>query len=169
MGERLSSKDIEKIGEEIRYRKLVLRPKLIEALQEARAHGDLSENFEYYAAKREKNINESRIRYLDRMVRFAELIEDDSKEDEVGLNKLVELYFEEDDESLTYKVVTSIRGSSVNGRISIESPLGKAIMSKKVGDRCKVSVNEQVEYYVEIKSITEDDEDDDIRAAGYLR
>ena len=102
-------------------------------------------------------------------MRFAELIEDDSKEDEVGLNKLVELYFEEDDESLTYKVVTSIRGSSVNGRISIESPLGKAIMSKKVGDRCKVSVNEQVEYYVEIKSITEDDEDDDIRAAGYLR
>lgn len=98
------------------------------------------------------------------MIRFSELIEDESKDDEVGLNKLVELYFEEDDESLTYKVVTSIRGSSIDGRISIESPLGKAIMSKKVGDRCKVVVNEQIEYYVEVKSITQDDEDDEIRS-----
>ena len=163
MGEKLTKKDIEKIEEEIKHRKLVLRKDLIAAVKEARSHGDLSENFEYYAAKREKNINESRIRYLDKMLRFSEVIEDESGMDEAGLNKLVELYFENDEEEMTIKLVTPIRGASLEGRISIESPLGKALIGKKAGDRVKVVISDKVSYYVQIKSVVLDDEDDEIR------
>ena len=107
--------------------------------------------------------NESRITYLERMIKFAELIEDDSETDEAGLNKLVEIYFVDDKETATYKLTTPIRGQSLEGRISIESPLGKAILGHKAGDRVYVQVNETVGYYVEIKSVTPDDTDDDIR------
>ena len=135
MGEKLTRKDVEKIEEEIRYRKLVVRKEAIEAVKEARAQGDLSENFEYYAAKKDKNRNESRIRYLERMVKNAQIVSEVSKDDEVGLNNTVEIYFEEDDEVQRLKLVTSIRGNSLEGKISTESPLGKAILGHKKGDR----------------------------------
>ena len=154
MREKLTKKDVEKIEAEIEHRKLVVRKEAIEAVKEARAQGDLSENFEYYAEKRNKNKNESRIRYLERMIKTAEIISEDSVEDEVGLNNTVELYFEEDDETEEYRVVTSIRGDSLKNLISIESPLGKAIMGHKAGDRVEVIVNDKVSYPVVIKSIT---------------
>ena len=165
MGDNLTENDIKKIQEEINYRKLVVRPEAIEAVKEARAQGDLSENFEYYAAKRDKNKNEGRIRYLERMIKNANIVSDESADDEVGINKVVELYFEEDDETEEFKITTSVRGNSLGGNISIESPIGKAVMGHKVGDRVKVEVNENVSYYVEIKSIKIDsDEDDAIRS-----
>ena len=165
MYDKLTKQDIQKMEEEIEHRKLVLRKSLIEDVKEARAQGDLSENFEYYAAKKEKNRNESRIRYLERMIKTAVIIDDDSKEDEVGLNNTVEVYFEEDDETEVYKIVTTVRGNSLDGRISNESPLGKALLGHKVGDRVKEEVNENVSYYVVIKSIEIDsDEDDAIRS-----
>ena len=153
--EKLTKKDVERLQEEIDHRKLVVRKEAIEAVKEARAQGDLSENFEYYAAKRDKNKNESRIRYLERMIKNAEIITDNSREDEVGLN----------DETETYKLVTSIRGNSLSGRISTESPLGKAILGHKVGDRVAVKVSDSYTYYVVIRSIenTEDDGSDAIR------
>ena len=163
MGEKLTQADIEKIQAEIERSKLVDRPQLIAAVKEARAQGDLSENFEYYAAKREKNQNESRIGYLERMLKFCEVIEDDSTDDEVGLNKLVEIFFEEDNETETYKIVTPIRGQSLEGRISIESPLGAALLGHKAGERVEVKIAENDSYYVVIKSITQDDIDDEIR------
>ena len=165
MGERLTKSDVEKIQAEIEHRKVVKRKELIEAVKEARAHGDLSENFEYHAAKKEKNSNESRIRYLERMIKNAEIITDNSRDDEVGLNNTVQLYMEEDDETETYKLVTSIRGKSLSGRISTESPLGKAILGHKVGDRVAVKVSDDDTYYVVIRSIenTEDDGSDAIR------
>lgn len=126
MGEQLTENDVKKIQEEIEYRKLVVRKEALEAVKEARAQGDLSENFEYHAAKKDKNINESRIRYLERMLKNARIVSDRSNEDEVGLNNTVEVYFEDDDETETYKLVTSIRGNSMKGLISIESPLGKS-------------------------------------------
>lgn len=110
MREQLTQNDVKKIEEEIEYRKLVVRKEAIEAVKEARAQGDLSENFEYYAAKRDKNKNESRIRYLERMLKTASIVEDHSQADEVGLNNLVTVYFEEEDETEQYKLVTSIRG-----------------------------------------------------------
>lgn len=166
MREKLTKKDVAKIQEEIDHRKLVVRKEAIEAVKEARAQGDLSENFEYYAAKRDKNKNESRIRYLERMIKTAQIIEEDSKDDEVGLNNTVELYFEEDDETEIVKIVTSIRGDSLKNRISIESPLGVAIMGHKVSDRVMVKVNENISYPVVIKSITntEDDGTDEIKS-----
>lgn len=166
MYDKLTKSDVEKIKEEIEHRKVVVRKELIEAVKEARAHGDLSENFEYHAAKKEKNRNESRIRYLERMLKTAVIVDDSSKEDEVGINNTVELYFEEDDEVETYRLVTSVRGSSINGLISIESPIGKAILGHKVNDKVFVKVNDDFGYYVVIKKIvnTQNDEEDKIRS-----
>ena len=165
MGEQLTRSDVKKIKEEIEYRKLVVRKRELEAVKEARAQGDLSENFEYKAAKQDKNRNESRIRYLERMLRNARIISDDSGEDEVGINNTVEVYFEDDDETETYRLVTSVRGNSLQGMISIESPLGKAIKGRKAGDRVKVKTNGDNGYYVVVKKIekTTDDSNDTLR------
>ena len=136
-----------------------------EAVKEARAQGDLSENFEYYAAKKHKNQNESRIRYLERMLKTAEVVEDTSRSDEVGMDDIVEVEFEEDGEVEKYKLVTSIRGNSMENRVSIESPIGKALKGHRVGDRVKVQVNENVSYYLRIRSIDKTgDEGEDIRS-----
>lgn len=166
MNDKLTRSDVEKIQQEIEYRKLELRPRLLEDVKETRAHGDLSENFEYHAAKREKNKNESRIRYLDRMLRTAQIIDDHSKADEVGMNNTVEVLFEEDGLTEQYRIVTSVRGDSLHNLISIESPLGKALMGHKEGDRVEVRVNDSYSYLVVIKKIikTEDDSQDRIRS-----
>ena len=152
--------------EEIEYRKLVLRPRLLEDVKEARAHGDLSENFEYHAAKREKNRNESRIRFLDRMIRTADVISDKSAEDEVGINNTVTVTFLEDGRTEVYKMVTTVRGNSLEGLISNESPLGKALLGHKVGDVVSVQVNADFGYQVKITKIenTVDDGSDKIRS-----
>ena len=166
MREQLTKSDVKKIEEEIEYRKLVVRKEAIEAVKEARAHGDLSENFEYHAAKKDKNKNESRIRYLERMLKTAQIISDESKKDEAGINNTVEIYIEEDDETEKYRLVTSIRGNSVKGLISTESPMGKALLGRKVGERVYIKVNDSYGYYVVIKSIdkTGDDGADSIRS-----
>lgn len=163
----LTKNDIKKMEAEIEHRKVVIRKELLESVKEARSHGDLSENFEYHAAKKEKNRNESRIRYLERMIRTAKIVSDDSKEDEVGLNNMVDVYFEEDDTTERFKLVTTIRGNSLEGKISTESPIGKAIFKHKVGDRVFVKVNDNYGYYVVIKAIekTVDDSSDQIQ--GY--
>lgn len=164
MREKLTKSDIQKIQEEIEHRRLVVRQECLEAVKEARAHGDLSENFEYHAAKRDKNQNESRIRYLENMLKNAIIISDTSKDDEVGLNKAVTLYMEDDDEEEVYKLVTSIRGNSMNNMVSVESPLGKAILRHKVGDRVLVKANDTYSYYVTVRKIEEaGDEEDQIR------
>lgn len=166
MYNQLTQKDIEAMEAEIEERKLVVRPKLLESVKEARAHGDLSENFEYYAAKREKNKNESRIRFLERMIKTAKVIPDDSKEDEIGMNNTVEVEFEEDHTIEWYKIVTTMRGNSLEGLISVESPIGKALMGHKAGDRVYVKVNDSYGYYLIVKSIenTEDDGSDKLRS-----
>ncbi len=166
MHNELTKKDIEKMEEEIEYRKLVVRKNALEDVKEARSHGDLSENFEYYAAKKFKNQNESRIRYLERMIKTAVIISDESAEDEVGINKTVTVFFEEDNITETYKIVTTVRGNSLEGLISTESPLGKALIGHKAGDRVYVEVNPNTGYYVVVKSIenTVDDGSDKIRS-----
>lgn len=165
MYDKLTRSDMKKMQEEIDYRKLELRPKLLEDVKETRAHGDLSENFEYHAAKKEKNKNESRIRYLERMLRTAQMIDDSSKEDEVGMNNTVEVFFEEDNLTEKYKLVTTVRGNSLKGLISTESPLGKALLGHRVSDRVYVELNGGEGYYVVIKSIenTFDDGTDKLR------
>ena len=120
MYDKLTENDIKKMQEEIDYRKLVVRPKELEAVKEARAQGDLSENFEYKAAKQDKNRNESRIRYLEKMIKTAHVISDDSKDDEVGINNTVQVYIEEDDEEQTIELVTTLRQNALKGLISKE-------------------------------------------------
>ena len=153
MYDNLTKDDIKKMQEEIEYRKLVVRKEALEAVKEARAQGDLSENFEYKAAKQDKNRNESRIRYLEKMIKTARIVSDESKSDEVGLGDRVELYIPEDDETESYKLVTTVRGNSMKGLISIDSPLGKAIKGRKTGDKVYIKVNDTYGYEAEIRSI----------------
>ena len=135
MYDQLTPSDIKKMQEEIEHRKLVVRKEALEDVKEARAQGDLSENFEYYAAKKYKNQNESRIRYLERMIKTARVISEDSAEDEVGINNTVTVEFTDDGTVETYKIVTTVRGNSLENLISNESPLGKALLRdrKSVG------------------------------------
>ncbi len=161
MYDKLTQKDIEKMMEEIEYRKLVVRKEALEAVKEARAQGDLSENFEYKAAKQDKNRNESRIRYLERMIKTAYVISDESRPDEVGIGDRVELYIPEDDETETYKLVTTVRGNSLKGLISIDSPLGKALRGRKIGDKVYVRVNEAYGYEAEIRAIDKSAEEEE--------
>lgn len=161
----LTQKDIDDMMAEIEHRKCVIRKELLEDVKTARAHGDLSENFEYKAAKQAKNQNESRIRYLEKMVKTAIVVSDESKEDEVGINKVVELYFEEDDEVETFKIVTTVRGNSLKNLVSTESPIGKAVLGHHVGDRVWIPINQNAGYYVVIRSIrtTGADEQEELR------
>ena len=158
MKHKLTQQDVDKMKAEIEHRKVEVRPELLEHVKEARAHGDLSENFEYHAAKKEKNRNESRIRYLERMIRTCEIVEDHSNADQVGLNKTVTLYFEEDDETDKFSFVTTVLVDTMQNRVSIESPLGKALLGHKKGERVYIPVNAQYGYYVEIKEIEPFDE-----------
>ena len=166
MYDQLTRSDIRKMEEEIEHRKLVVRPKALEDVKEARAQGDLSENFEYYAAKKFKNQNESRIRYLERMIKTARVISEDSAEDEVGINNTVTVEFLEDGLVETYKIVTTVRGNSLENLISNESPLGKALLGKKEGDTVHVQVNASIGYDVKVVQIenTADDGSDKIRS-----
>ena len=166
MYDNLTKDDIKKMQEEIEYRKLVVRKEALEAVKEARAQGDLSENFEYKAAKQDKNRNESRIRYLEKMIKTARIVSDESKSDEVGLGDRVELYIPEDDETESYKLVTTVRGNSMKGLISIDSPLGKAIKGRKTGDKVYIKVNDTYGYEAEIRSIdkTAKEEEDQLRS-----
>ena len=163
MYDRLTKEDIDRMKEEIEYRKLVVRKEALEAVKEARAQGDLSENFEYKAAKQEKNRNESRIRYLERMIKTAKVISDHSASDEVGLNDRVEIYIPDEDETESYKIVTTVRGNSLKGLISIDSPLGKALMGHKVGDQVYVKVDERFGYEAVIRSIDSSNEEEELR------
>lgn len=153
MYDKITQKDVKRMEDEIKHRKLVIRKAAILDVQVARAQGDLSENFEYKAAKQFKNQNESRIRYLEKMIRTANIIPEDSNDDEVGLNDLVTIHIPEDNEEATYKIVTTVRVNSTKGLISIDSPLGKALLHHKIDEKVNVKINEHYSYDVIIRKI----------------
>lgn len=159
MYDELTKSDLKKMQEEIDYRVQTLRPKLIEDVQTARAFGDLSENFEYKAAKRDKNRNESRIRFLENMIKTAVVIRDDSAADTVGMYDKVTVYLEEDDEEETYQIVTTVRQDVLHGLISREAPMGKMLLGKKVGDRFYVQVNDNYGYWAVVRAIEKGSDD----------
>ena len=159
MHNELTAQDIAMMQKELEHRKLELMPELIEEVKRTRAFGDLSENFEYKAAKQAQNRNRSRIRYLERMIKSAHIIEDRAGADEIGLFDKVELYFEEDDEIETIQVVTTVRCDPLQGRVSREAPLGKAVLGRKAGDRVKVETDVGAAYTVVIRSITKEMDD----------
>jgi transcription elongation factor GreA len=153
--------------EEIEYRTKVLRPKLIEEVQIARGFGDLSENFEYKAAKQEKNRNDSRIRYLQRMIATAHVIDVEETGEGIGLFDKVEILAEGDEEVQKIQIVTTLRQNPLLGLISKESPVGKAIMGHRAGDKVHVTVSEDFGYDVEIKSVEKGEDDDSLEISRY--
>ena len=167
MHDELTRSDLEKMQEELDDRRINLRPKLLEAVKEARAFGDLSENFEYKAAKQEKNHNERRIRYLENMIKTAVVIQDKSEDDQVGLFDRVTVYFEEDDEEETFQLVTTLRQDALQGRISKESPVGRRLLGRRVGDRVHIQVNESYGYDVVIRAIEKGTDDGEIPLNKY--
>ena len=167
MYDELTAVDIQKMKEELDHRIRVLRPKLIEDVQTARAFGDLSENFEYKCAKQEKNRNESRIRYLERMIRTAKVIDTASAEDVVGLFDTIVVYNEKLKKEMTLRIVTTLRQDALQGRISKESPVGKALLGRRVGDRALVRVNEALQYYLEVRSIEKGEDDASMEISRY--
>ncbi len=159
MFDELTKVDIKKLQDELEYRIGTVRPKILEEVKFTRSFGDLSENAEYHAAKRERGKNESRIRYIRNMLKTAIIIEDDSREDEIGLFDTVTYYVEEDDCEEQVRIVTTLRQNSMEGLISKESPLGSAILGKKVGDRLLVKVNDSYSYYIVIRKIEKGEDD----------
>ena len=155
MNNKLTRKDIEEMQAEIDHRKVVVRPQLLEEVKETRAQGDLSENFEYHAAKKAKNKNESRIRFLERMIKTAQIIDDNISPDEAGIGKSVTIYIPGDDVEETYTIVSTMRQNSLKGLISVESPLGKALLRHKVGETVTIRVNESFSYEAQILQIME--------------
>lgn len=166
MYDELTKVDIQKMQEEIDYR-ISLRPQLRADVQQARELGDLSENDEYRTAKREKGKNDSRIRYLQNMIATAKVIDADSAADEVGLFDRVTLYIEEDDCEESYRLVTTLRENVLEGCVSKESPLGKVLMGKKVGDRITVSPNPNFSYHAVVRAIEKGEDDPDLPITSY--
>ncbi len=167
MHDELTKVDIEKMQEELDYRRFTLRPKLIEDVQTARAFGDLSENFEYKAAKQEKNRNDSRIRYLENMIKTAVVIEGGSRADEVGLFDRVEVWLEDEEETETFQIVTTLRQNALEGLLSKESPVGKALLGHKVGERVEVKVSPEYSYFAVIRSIEKGEDPEDVPISLY--
>ena len=155
----LTPQDIEIMQKELDEKRLVELPAAIEEVKRTRAFGDLSENYEYKAAKQAQNACKKRIRYLERMIKSATVIEDQSGENEVGLFDKVELYLEDDDDVETVQVVTTVRCDPRQGRVSKESPLGKALLGRKLGDRFLIQVNDSYSYYATVKSIAKESDD----------
>lgn len=166
MYDELTIKDIEKMKEEIEYRKVTLRPKLLEDVKVARAFGDLSENYEYKEAKRVKNRNESRIRYLTNMIKTAKIIEDNSSDDTVGLYDIVDCFDFEFEEETTFRVVTTIRNQANQGMVSKESPIGKKLLGRRVGDRVEIE-SPDGNYMLEIRKITKGEDDGSSPISSY--
>ncbi len=167
MYDELTAVDIRKMQEEVDYRRLELRPKLLEDVKTAREFGDLSENFEYKAAKREKNRNDSRIRYLERMIKTAKVIDAASKSDEIGLFDKVTIYIEEDEEEQVIELVTTLRQNALKGLISKESPVGKAVIGRRAGERVLVEVSPDYSYYIQIRKVEKGADDESLPISTY--
>ena len=167
MYDELTEVDIKKMEEEIHYRKVVLAPELGAELKRTRELGDLSENAEYKEAKYLKRKNESRIRYLENMIRTAKVIEIEDTADRVALFDRVLIYNERVGAEKEIQIVTTLRQNALKGYISKESPLGSALMGHKVGDRLLVKVNETTSYYVEIRRITKGTDNEDLPISGF--
>lgn len=167
MYDELTRSDLKKMQEEIDYRVQVLRPKLIEDVQTARAFGDLSENFEYKCAKQDKNRNDARIRYLQRMIKTAKVIDDRSAEDTVGLHDSVEILMENTGKQRTIRMVTTLRQNALQGLISKESPVGQAVMGHRAGERVYVDMGGGKGYWLQILSVEKGKDDDSIPIGSF--
>ena len=167
MHDELTAVDIKKMEQEVEYRRLQLRPQLLEDVKTAREFGDLSENFEYKAAKREKSRNDSRIRYLQRMIKTARVIEDKSAADTAGLYDTVEIFMENLGKSRKIQLVTTLRQDALKGLISKESPVGRAVLGHRAGDRVQVQMENGSTYWLQIRSVEKGRDDGSIPIGSF--
>ena len=167
MYDELTAVDIQKMQEEINYRVRELRPQLIEEVQTARAFGDLSENYEYKCAKQAKNRNDSRIRYLERMIRTAKVIEVKETADAVGLFDTVTVYNEMMKKEMIVRIVTTLRQDALKGLISKESPVGRAVLGHRAGDRVQVQMENGSTYWLQIRSVEKGRDDGSIPIGSF--
>ena len=167
MYDELTKEDIRKMKEELLYRKRDLHQEIIKDIQEARAQGDLSENFEYYAAKRANGRNNSRIRYLENMIKTARVIEDRSDEDTIGINDRITVRFPEDGSQEVWRIVTTVRQNVLEGLIGLDSPAAKALMGKKAGDTVTVRVSDSFSYELQIAAIEKNSDESGDRISSY--
>ena len=168
MYDELTQVDIDKMQQEIDHRRKVLRPKLIEEVQRTREFGDLSENFEYKCAKQDKNKNDSRIRYLERMIKTAKVIEAAPRQDDaINLFDKVDIFNEMTQKEMHLQIVTTLRQNVLKGLISKESPVGSALMGHRAGDRVQVEVNPQTRYFVQIRKVEKGVDDDTMEISSY--
>ena len=167
MHDELTRVDMEKMRQELEYRENELMPRILEDVKTARSFGDLSENFEYKAAKTEQRKNMSRIRYLKQMLASAVVIETGSADDVAGLFDTVTLFMEDEQEEMTVRFVTTLRQNSLAGLISKESPLGRAVLGHKPGERVEVRVSEEYSYWAKILSVVKGQDDDTLEISSY--
>ncbi|MBR6114857.1 MAG: transcription elongation factor GreA [Oscillospiraceae bacterium] len=167
MHDELTSVDLQKLRDELEYRETELMPRILEDVKTARSFGDLSENYEYKAAKDEQRKNMRRIRYLKQMIASAVVIDAASDEGVAGLFDTVRLFMEDDNEEMTVRFVTTLRQNALEGLISKESPLGRAVLGHRVGERVRVSVSDDYGYWVEIRAIEKGTDDDTLEISAY--
>ena len=167
MRDELTEIDIKKMREEIEYRKNEVAPKLRAMVKAAKEQGDLSENDGYHSARREFRANETRIAYLEEMIKSAVVIKVDSKSDEVGLFDEVDVHYIEDDEDGTVRIVTTLRNDVTKNCISKESPMGKALLGKKAGDKVTVKVSPDYSYTMTVLAIRKGTDDDSLPISKY--
>lgn len=167
MHDELTQVDIDKMKEELQHRIQVLRPQLIEEVKVARSFGDLSENFEYKAAKREKNRNDSRIRYLQNMIKTAVVIDGTSQGEGIALFDKVTFLVEDDGTQETIQLVTTLRQDALKGLISKESPVGRAVLGHRAGDRVQVQMENGSTYWLQIRSVEKGRDDGSIPIGSF--
>ena len=167
MYDELTKVDIKKMEEEITYRQTVLAPQLRAEVTRTREFGDLSENAEYKEAKREKNRNESRIRYLKSMIATAKVVEAGGEDGVIGLFDFAEIFYEMNGQTKKIQIVTTLRQDATKGFISKESPLGKALLGKKAVDRVTVTVSPERSFTVVVKSVERGEDNEDLPISTY--
>lgn len=166
MSNEMTQVDIDQLKKELAERQARV-PDLREEVKRTKEYGDLSENDEYRCAKREYNRNKSRMRYLERTLEHAVVIRVDSAEDEVGLFDWVDIFYPEDDETRTVRLVTSLRNDVLTDNISKDSPFGRALLGRKVGQTVTIRVNDTVSYPVKILKIRKGQDDPDLPISSF--
>ena len=167
MKNEITEVDVKKINEELAHRKYVLRPQLHEEVKRTREYGDLSENAEYKQAKYERNRNESRIRYLENLLRNAVVVSADAPRSGIGLFDFVEYINERTGATRRIQLVTSLRQDAVHGFVSKDSPIGRALFGHREGDRVLIEIAPGNSYYAKVVKVEPGEDNEELAISRY--
>lgn len=167
MKNEMTAVDIRKIREELEYRRNVLGPELHAEVKRTREYGDLSENAEYKQAKFERNRNESRIRYLEGLLRNAVVLPSEKRRPGIGLFDFVEYKNERTGATRRIQLVTSLRQDAVHGFVSKDSPIGRALFGHAEGDRVLIEITPENRYYATVLKVEAGEDNEDLPISRY--